>query len=101
MESVNYTEFEALSAHAADNVLAFADFTKWAEHLFKDSADQVALQVYQNAWFELEVVNAVALDQWEMDGRPGIWDVKWKERFLKDAEETVDMVRTAAQQLIK
>ena len=92
-------DFEALAAHATDSVFAFADFTKQTEHLFADSSDEMALQAYRRVWFELEIVNAAALDEWETDGRPGSWDSKWKELFLKDADETVGMVLTAAQRL--
>lgn len=96
---MTYSDLERLAAHAVDNVFAFADFTRRTEHLFDDSPDASALQAYRRAWFELEIVNATALDEWETDGRPGTWDAKWNERFLKDAEETVGMVKAAAQRL--
>lgn len=91
------SDFEILAAQAVDSVFAFADFTKRIEHLFDDSANAAALQAYRSAWFELEIVNATALDEWETDGRPKTWDTKWNELFMKDAMETVGMVRAAAQ----
>lgn len=94
-------DFETLAAQAADSLFAFADFAKKTEQLFADSSDAAALQAYRSAWFELEIVNAAALEEWETDGRPGSWDRKWKERFDKDANETVYMVRAAAQRLFK
>ena len=94
-------DFETLAAKATDSLFAFADFAKKTEHLFTDSSDVAALQAYRSAWFELEIVNAAALEEWESDGRPGRWDRKWKERFDKDANETVCMVRAAAQRLFK
>ena len=96
---MKHVDFETLAAHAVDSVFTFADFTKQTEHLFAESPNAAALQAYRSAWFELEIVNATALDEWETDGRPGSWDNKWKERFLTDAVETVGMVRTAAQRL--
>lgn len=98
---MTHSEFEVLAAHAVDSVFAFADFTRQTEHLFDGSPSAAALQTYRSAWFELEIVNATALDEWETDGRPETWDAKWKERFLKDAEETVGMVRAAAQPLVE
>jgi hypothetical protein len=97
---MKHLEFETLAAHAVDSVFAFADFTKRTEHLFDQYPDAQALQAYRGAWFEVEIVNATALDEWETDGRPGTWDIKWKERFLKDAEETVGLVRAAARQFV-
>jgi len=98
---VKNVDFETLAAHAVDSVFAFADFTKRTENLFSEASDATALQEYRSAWFELEIVNATALDEWEMDGRPESWDCKWRERFEKDAEETVRMVRAAAQRLVE
>lgn len=97
MKYVKHSDFETLAAHAVDSVFAFADFTTRTEHLFDDSSNAAALQAYRSAWFELEIVNATALDEWETDGRPRTWDAKWNERFLKDAAETIGMVRAAAQ----
>jgi hypothetical protein len=97
MKQVN---FESLSARATDSLFAFADFAQQAENLFFDSQDAEALQAYRSAWFELEIVNATALDEWEADGRPSDWNEKWTNKFLKDAAETVDMVRVAALRLV-
>jgi hypothetical protein len=98
---MKYSDFETLAAQALGSVFAFADFTKRTEHLFDESTNAAALQAYRSAWFELEIVNATALDEWETDGRPRTWDTKWNERFLKDAEETVGMVKAAAQKLVQ
>lgn len=95
------SDFEAFADHALDNIFAFADFTKQTEHLFDDSSNVTALHAFQVAWFELEIVNATALSEWETDGRPENWDAKWNGRFLSDAVETVGMVKVAAQRLLE
>jgi hypothetical protein len=98
---VKYSDFEALAADALDNIFEFAEFTKQTEHLFDDSSNVTALHAFRVAWFELEIVNATALSEWETDGRPENWDAKWKGRFLSDAVETVGMVKVAAQRLLE
>ena len=101
MKYVKRLEFENLAAHAVDSVFAFADFTRRTEHLFDESPNVQALQEYRRAWFEVEIVNATALDQWETAGRPEAWEIEWNERFLRDAVETVCMLRAAAHRLIE
>jgi hypothetical protein len=93
---VNKSEFENLAAHATESVFAFAAFTRQTEDLFSDSQDVNALERYQSVWFELEIVNATALAEWESDGRPLRWDEPWAENFRPDALETLELVREAA-----
>lgn len=93
-------DFETMATSATDSVFAFANFTERAELLFSESQDAEALRTYRSAWFDLEIVNATALDEWQLDGRPSNWQDKWSSNFLKEAVETVDMVRAAALPLL-
>ena len=95
------SDFEAFAAHAHNNIFACADFAQQTEHLFDDSSNVTAFHAFRAAWFELEIVNATALSEWETDGRPENWDAKWKGRFFSDAVETVGMVKVAAQRLLE
>lgn len=102
MESENHmkqADFDSFAAHAADSVFTFAEFAKRTEQLFADSESAEALEPYRSAWFELEIVNATALDEWESDGRPGKWNEKWNEKYKNDAIETVNLIRDAALRL--
>jgi hypothetical protein len=44
---------------------------------------------YHACWFELEVVNALALDEWESVGKPDDWSATWGRRYEKDAKELI------------
>ncbi len=98
---MNRIEFDTLAAVATDSIFAFAEFTKRTEHLFSDAQNTEALQAYRDAWFELEIVNATALDEWESAGRPSEWSEKWNGKFFKDAADTVGLLRGAAVRLVK
>lgn len=39
---------------------------------------------FEDIWIELEIINALALDEWEQDGRPKIWDI-WDEKYKSEA----------------
>jgi len=75
----------------ADHFL-FARFVKHAKQvgdikrilLEEDTASR-----YAAAWFQLEIVNALALGAWEDNGKPEIWLNEWRESYQQDAEEVV------------
>jgi hypothetical protein len=53
-------------------------------------ANEEKLTAYQACWFELEILNALALDEWETDGKPGVWLVSWNRRYEKNARALVE-----------
>ncbi|MEM5370066.1 hypothetical protein V4C53_29065 [Paraburkholderia azotifigens] len=77
---------------AAEDHFKYARFVQNAEMLNDDTdaiPDGEQLSAYQACWFELEIVNALALDEWESDGRPADWATTWTERYKKDAEDLI------------
>lgn len=40
-------------------------------------------------WFEMEIVNANALSEWEGDGKPAQWRERWLAEFQEDAIDLV------------
>ncbi|WP_093060169.1 hypothetical protein [Variovorax sp. YR634] len=93
---MNRREFEALSLEATKDVFAFAKFAQQSEDAFLSSTNAGALRRYQNAWLEVEIINAVALEAWEADGRPVSWDDRWREFYQASATEAVKVLRSAA-----
>ena len=92
-------EFGAFALKATEDVVAFAKVAQQSENLFGDSPDKDALKRYQSAWFEVEVVNAVALADWEADGRPVSWGDKWRKLYQSSAAEAVAVLEVAAANL--
>jgi hypothetical protein len=75
---------------AARDHLDYALFVRDSE-VFQDDAvqDEKRESAYRACWFELEIVNALALDEWEFDGKPNDWAATWNERYKRDAEELI------------
>ncbi|HFS3751122.1 TPA: hypothetical protein ACHYZR_004992, partial [Escherichia coli] len=44
---------------------------------------------YQQIWFELEIINALALSEWESAGRPENWQTRWKLAYKQDASHVM------------
>ncbi|QFZ86236.1 hypothetical protein GFK26_27460 [Variovorax paradoxus] len=93
---MNRREFDALALKATDDVFAFAQFAQQSEDAFVGSTDAVGLERYQRAWLEVEIVNAVALEDWENEGRPASWDDTWRELYQPSAAEAVVVLKAAA-----
>lgn len=76
------------AAHALDNITAFARFVSYAEALTQsetlfDSDNHKA--EYQQVWFELEILNALALSHRKEDGCPVNWKAQWDSACKQDA----------------
>jgi hypothetical protein len=92
---MNRDYFNNLCLEATGNVLAFAKFVQLSEFLFSDSTDAAAVKLFRSAWFEVEIVNAIALAAWEEDGRPVGWDDKWRTLYQASAAEAVIALKAA------
>ena len=38
----------------------------------------------------LEIINALALSEWESEGRPADWQTRWESEYKHDASELLD-----------
>ncbi len=79
---------EKSSETALNGVFSFAKFVAETEFL----ADMMCIEFqeqYHRAWFEMELVNSLALADWEQDGSPREWDKIWNERYKEEAKETL------------
>ncbi|CAB3748834.1 hypothetical protein [Paraburkholderia solisilvae] len=89
---MNVVEILAQAESAADDHFKYARFVSGAEALQSDArnfTNERMQSEYQACWFELEIVNALALDEWESDGKPDVWLDPWNERYKQDAKELV------------
>lgn len=76
-----------------NDVVSFARFVSYAENLpqlnelFEDECNR---DNYQKIWFELEIINALALSAWEDEGCPADWQTRWELGYKQDASELMD-----------
>ena len=82
-------EFHRLTRNATADVVAFAHCVAQTEFLFDDVGDADALAQYRAAWFDAEILNALALERWDSDGRPVDWSAVWHAEFARAAAQTV------------
>ena len=89
----------ALAERASEDLFAWSAFVAQTEFLWQDTAlvqDPVA---WQRLWFELEIINGLALAQWEDQGRPDDWSCCWNKDYRQEAaalaSELVAMLRDA------
>ncbi|EBP0013995.1 hypothetical protein HX37_25455 [Salmonella enterica] len=79
----NKHEFIRQARDSLHGLVSFSEFVFHSENVCDDVW-------YQDIWFELEILNALALAEWEEDGKPGDWDLKWKQKYQKEASEVME-----------
>ena len=71
MASAKY--FRTLGERASEDVFAWAAFVAQTEFQWKDTASVQDAVAWQRIWFELEILNGLALAHWEDEGKPINW----------------------------
>lgn len=80
------------SERALIDHLHFARYVQYTEQIGevrKGTLSVANALRYQDAWFQMEIVNALALDAWGSDGSPSDWEAKWCASYRSDAQEVV------------
>ena len=83
MASAKY--FRTLGERASEDVFAWAAFVAQTEFLWKDPASVQDAVAWQRIWFELEILNGLALAHWEDDGKPFNWSCRWNTDYRQEA----------------
>jgi hypothetical protein len=94
-------DFDALARGAAADVAAFARFIEQGQALLAEAAEAGARESYASVWFDAEILNALALERWESEGRPTDWQAPWRADFQRDAAQAVAALREAAAALLQ
>lgn len=79
--------------NSLNDVISFAKFVSCAEDLSQMNSlfeDECNRDNYQKIWFELEIINALALSEWENEGCPADWQMRWESEYKHDASELMD-----------
>jgi hypothetical protein len=85
-------EFLKLAISSVQDVKTFSQFVCYSELLCEDGRDIVSEKnkiKYNDLWFRLEIINAVALDKWEQEEEPLDWANKWESQYKTDAKEVI------------
>ena len=94
--NLNKNDFLRQVDLASESHIVFAKFVRDAEVFCEDGRNGVVdenLAQYRKIWFDLEVINALALDDWESEGKPANWLLQWEEKYKNDAQEVIAELR--------
>ena len=102
MESIelqisNLDNFLTQANLADKSHISFAKFVNDAEMFCENKKDGVAdknLERYRKIWFDLEIINALALDDWDSAGRPENWLSQWEAKYRSNAQEVISELRS-------
>lgn len=70
---------------ASENLFCWARFVADSELLWQDSALVSDTDAWQRLWFELEIVNGLALAEWDEEGCPAEGLASWRENYQQEA----------------
>jgi hypothetical protein len=75
----------SLGERASEDLFAWSAFVAQTEFLWQDSALVQDAVAWQRVWFELEIINGLALAQWDDEGRPDDWSGVWDKVYRQEA----------------
>ena len=74
-----------LGLRASDDLFAWSAFVAQTEFLWQDTTLVQDAVAWQRVWFELEIINGLALAQWDDEGRPDDWSGAWDKDYRQEA----------------
>lgn len=81
---------------ASENHIYFSrfvgDYEKFCQNDQSGNVDN-NLSLFRKIWFELEIINALALDDWESEGKPENWLSEWEIKYKSDAQNVIGELR--------
>jgi hypothetical protein len=78
-------DWKTLGERASEDLFAWAAFVAKTEFLWQDPASVKDADAWQRLWFELEIINGLALAQWEDEGKPDDWSRSWSKDYRQEA----------------
>lgn len=83
---VTVSDLTSLVNSAHQNLTSWASFVALAEFAWQDPTLVSDAAEWQVVWFEMEIVNALALAEWEEKGAPRDWLCRWRAGYQADAQ---------------
>lgn len=95
---VNKHKLSLDASNSLNNFMLFAKFVSESEELYQVDdlfSDIESKEKYKEIWFELEIINGLALSEWEEQGRPVDWNTQWESSYRSEASDLVnDLINT-------
>ncbi|RIZ40717.1 hypothetical protein [Pseudomonas putida] len=75
-----------MAQEAPQTLMTWSRFVAQTEFVWKNPKLVSDAEGWQTLWFEMEIVNGLALAEWEEEGSPQDWSHRWIEAYQRDAE---------------
>jgi len=81
-----------LAQEAPQDLMRWSSFVAQTEFVWQDTTLVSDAEGWQSLWFEMEIVNGLALAEWEEEGSPQDWSHRWCEGYEQDARGLIDQL---------
>ncbi|MFJ4347643.1 hypothetical protein [Pseudomonas sp. NPDC089401] len=86
---LTFSALRILAHEAPQDLMSWSRFVAQTEFVWQHPALVTDGEGWQALWFEMEILNALALAEWEQDGSPQDWSHRWGEGYEQDARALV------------
>lgn len=83
------SELMLLAREAPQDLMCWSSFVAQTEFAWQNPALVADAEGWQTFWFEMEIVNGLALAEWEDEGSHHGWSYRWREGYEQDARRLV------------
>lgn len=80
------SELISLARGAHKDLKSWSSFVAVTEFVWQNTTLVSDAARWESIWFEMEIVNALALAEWEEQGSPLDWHERWCEGYQADAQ---------------
>ncbi|TLP62962.1 MULTISPECIES: hypothetical protein [Pseudomonas] len=80
------SQLMSLARGAHEDLKSWSSFVALTEFVWQNTTLVSDAAKWESIWFEMEIVNALALAQWEEQGSPLDWHARWCEGYQADAQ---------------
>lgn len=87
------SQLSSLLNNAHHDLTCWSSFVALTEFAWQDRSLVTDAAQWQVLWFEMEIVNALALAEWEEQGAPRDWLSYWKAGYQADAQTLASKLR--------
>ncbi|MFZ7107940.1 hypothetical protein [Avibacterium avium] len=78
--------FLSIIRNGFNNINEYSFFVSFTEDAFSQNEE------LETFWIDMEIINALALDDWEKDGYPKHWQ-KWEKKYLPEINKLINELK--------
>ncbi|EPJ8755049.1 hypothetical protein SBH91_002136 [Pseudomonas putida] len=86
---VTASQLVVLAQEAHQDLMRWSSFVAQTEFIWQHPMVVSDADGWQSIWFEMEILNGLALAEWEDQGAPRDWSYRWSEAYEQEAQSLV------------